>query len=70
MVTSRFLDHVDHMVVFVGMLNSIITAIIRPPITIILVVTIVVVALVMTFAVVVLTTVIGFLVLAQWVLKA
>jgi hypothetical protein len=44
--------------------------IIGPPITIISAVTIVVVAPVATFAVVVLTTVIGFLIPAWWVLKA
>jgi hypothetical protein len=44
--------------------------IIGPPITIISAVAIVVVAPVTTFAVVVLTTVIGFLVPARWVLGA
>jgi hypothetical protein len=67
-VTSRFLDRVDLMVVFVGTLASIITVIIRPPIMIISVVAIVVVAPVMTFVVVVLTTVIGLIVSARWVL--
>jgi hypothetical protein len=70
MVTNRFLDRVDLVVVFVGALAYVITTIIRPPITIISVVTIVVVALVAMFAVVVLTTVIGFLVPARWVLGA
>jgi hypothetical protein len=69
-VTSRFLDRVDLMVVFVGALASVITVIIRPPITIILAIAIVVVAPVTTLTVVVLTTVIGLLVLAQWVLRA
>jgi hypothetical protein len=68
--TSGFLDHIDLMVVFAGMLASVITVIIGPPITIVSVVTIVVVAPVATFAVVVLTTVIGFLVPARWVLGA
>jgi hypothetical protein len=69
-VTSRFLDRVDLMVVFAGTLASVITAIIGPPIMIISTVAIVVVAPVATFAVVVLTTVIGFIVLARWVLGA
>jgi hypothetical protein len=74
--TSRFLDHVDLMVIFAGALASVITVIIGPPITIILAVmiisavTIVVVAPVVTFAVVVLTIVIGFLVPTRWVLGA
>jgi hypothetical protein len=68
MVTSRLLDRVNLMVVFAGVLASVITAIIRQPITIISVVVIVVIAPVMTFMVVVPTMVIGFLVLAQWVL--
>jgi hypothetical protein len=68
--TSRFLDRVDLMVVFTGTLASVITAIIGPPITIMLAVMIVVVALVMTFAVVVPTTVIEFIVPAWWVLGA
>jgi hypothetical protein len=69
-VTSRFLDRVDLMVIFAGALASVITVIIGPPITIISVVTIVVVAPVATFVVVVLTMVIGFLILAWWVLGA
>jgi hypothetical protein len=70
-LTSRFLDHVDLMVVFARTLASVITVIIGPPITIILaVVIVVVVASVMTFVVVVPTMVIGFIVPAQWVLKA
>jgi hypothetical protein len=69
-LTSRFLDRVDLMVVFAGVLASVITTIIGPPITIILAVTIVVVAPVATFAVIVPTTVIGFLVPAWWVLGA
>jgi hypothetical protein len=69
-VTSRFLDRVDLMVVFVGALASVITVIIGPPITIISVVAIIVVAPVMMFVVVVPTIVIGFLVLARWVLGA
>jgi hypothetical protein len=68
--TSRFLDRVDLMVIFVGTLASVITAIIGPPITIISAVAIVVVAPVVTFAVVVLTTVIGFIIPARWVLGA
>jgi hypothetical protein len=69
--TSKFLDRVDYMVVFTGMLASVITTIIGPPITIISTVAIVVVvAPVMTFAVVVPTTVIGFIVPARWVLGA
>jgi hypothetical protein len=68
--TSRFLDHVDFMVVFVGALASVITAIIEPPITIISAVAIVVVVLVATFTVVIPTTVIGFLIPTQWVLGA
>jgi hypothetical protein len=68
--TSRFLDRVDLMVVFAGTLASVITAVIGPPITIISAVAIVVVAPVATFAVVVPTTVIGFIVPAQWVLGA
>jgi hypothetical protein len=52
-VTSRFLDHVDLMVVFAGTLASVITAIIRPPVVIISVIAIVVVAPVAMFAVVV-----------------
>jgi hypothetical protein len=69
-VTSRFLDHVDLMVVFAGTLASVITAIIGPPITIISAVAIVVVTPVMTFTVVVSTMVIGFIIPAQWVLGA
>jgi hypothetical protein len=69
-VTSRFLDHVDLMVVFAGTLASVITAIIRPPVVIISVIAIVVVAPVAMFAVVVSTTVIGFIVPAQWVFGA
>jgi hypothetical protein len=68
--TSRFLDHVDLMVVFMGALASVITAIMGPPITIISVVTIVVVTSIVTFAVIVSTMVIGFLVPAWWVLGA
>jgi hypothetical protein len=72
MVTSRFLDRVDLMVVFVGTLASVITAIIGPPITIIsaVAIVVVVVAPVMTFAVLVLTTVIGFIIQVRWVLEA
>jgi hypothetical protein len=70
MVTSRFLDRVDLMVVFAGVLASVITAIIGPPIMIISAVTIVVVSPVMTFTVVVPTMVIEFLVLERWVLRA
>jgi hypothetical protein len=70
MVTSRFLDRVDLVVVFVGALASVITAIIGPPIMIISTVTIVVVAPVAMFAVVVSTTVIGFLIPVRWVLGA
>jgi hypothetical protein len=70
MATSRFLDHVDLVVVFAGALASVITAIIGPPIMIISAVTIIVVALVMTFAVVVLTMVIEFLIPERWVLGA
>jgi Na+/serine symporter len=66
-VTSRLLDRVDLMVVFVGVLASIITAVMGPPITII---SVVVVALVATFAVVVPTTVIGFIIPVRWVLGA
>jgi hypothetical protein len=69
--TNRFLERVGLMVVFAGMLASVITAIIGPPITIILtVVIVVVVATVATFAVVVPTTVIGLIVLTWWVLGA
>jgi hypothetical protein len=65
------LEEADYMVVFTGMLASVITMIIGPPITIISTVAIVVVvAPVMTFAVVVPTTVIGFIVPARWVLGA
>jgi hypothetical protein len=67
--TSRFLDHVDLMVIFARTLASIITTIIGPPIMIISAVTIVVV-LIMMFVVVVSTTVIGFIVSAWWVLRA
>jgi hypothetical protein len=70
MATSRFLDHVDLMVVFVGTLASVITVIIGPPITIISTVVIVVVAPITTFTVVVPTTVIGFIISARWVLGA
>jgi hypothetical protein len=70
MVTSRLLDRVNLMVVFAGVLASIIIAIIGQPITIISAVVIIVIAPVVTFTVVVLTTVIGFLVPTQWVLKA
>jgi hypothetical protein len=71
MATSRFFDHVDLMVVFAGTLAFVITAIIGPPISIILAVAIVVVvAPVTTFIVVVPTTVIGFIIPAQWVLRA
>jgi hypothetical protein len=70
-VTSRFLDHVDLMVVFTGTLASVITVIIGPPITIISAVAIVVViASVVTFVIVVPTTVIRFIILAWWVLGA
>jgi hypothetical protein len=69
--TNRFLDRVDLMVVFAGTLASKITAIIGPLIIIILAVAIVVVvAPVAKFTVVVLTTVIGFIVPAWWVLRA
>jgi hypothetical protein len=69
--TSRFLDHVDLMVVFPGTLASAITVIIGPPITIISAVAIVVVvAPVATLVVVVPTTVIGLLVPTLWVLGA
>jgi hypothetical protein len=69
--TSRFLDHVDLMVVFAGTLASKITVIIGPPITIIsAVVIVVVVAPLATFIVVVPTTGIGFIVLTWWVLGA
>jgi hypothetical protein len=68
--TSRFLDRVDLMVIFTEMLASVITTIIRPPITIISTVVIVVVAPIAMFAVVVPTTVIGFIVLTRWVLWA
>jgi hypothetical protein len=71
MMTSRFLDHIDLMVVFVGALASVITMIIRPPITIISAIAIVVaVALVATLVVVVPTMIIGLLVPVQWVLGA
>jgi hypothetical protein len=69
-VTSRFLDRVDLMVAFAGALASVLTVIIRPPITVVLVVMIVVVALVVTFVVVVPTMVIRFVILAWWVLGA
>jgi hypothetical protein len=71
-VTCRFLDCVDLMVVFAGALASIITAIIGPPITInsAVAIVVVVVAPVVMLAVVVPTMVIGLLVLAQWVLGA
>jgi hypothetical protein len=68
-VTSRFLDRNDLMVVFMGTLAFVLTMIIGPPIMI-SVVAIVVVAPVMTFAVVVPTTIIGFIVPAQWMLGA
>jgi hypothetical protein len=68
--TSRFLDHVDLMVVFVGTLASVIIAIIGPLITIISAVMIVVVAPVVMLTVVVPTMVIGFLISAWWVLGA
>jgi hypothetical protein len=67
-VTSRFLDRVDLMVIFTGMLASKITVIIGPPITIISAVVIVVVALVTTFAVVIPTMVIRFIIPVRWVL--
>jgi hypothetical protein len=67
--TSRFLDHVDLVIVFAGMLASIITVIIGLLITIISVVAIVV-TVAPTFTIVVLTTVISFIVSAQWVLGA
>jgi hypothetical protein len=70
MATNRFLDHVDLMDIFTGMLASVITMIIRPPITIISAVMIVVVAPVTMLMVVVSTTVIGFLIPARWVLGA
>jgi hypothetical protein len=69
--TSRFLDHVDLVVIFVGTLAFVITVIIGPPITIIsIVMIVVVVAPVMMFVVVVLTMIIGLLVPAPWVLGA
>jgi hypothetical protein len=67
MATSRFLDRVDLMVVFAGTLASVITTIIGPPIMIISAV-VIVVAPVVTFVVVVPTMVIGFIILARWVL--
>jgi hypothetical protein len=71
MVTSRFLDHVDLMVVFMGALASVITAVIGLPITIIsAVMIVVVVAPVATLTVVVSTTVIELLIPTQWVLGA
>jgi hypothetical protein len=69
-VTSRFLNHVDLMVVFARVLSSVITVIIGPPVAIISAVMTVVVALVATVAVAIPTTVIGFLVLARWVFRA
>jgi hypothetical protein len=69
--TDRFLDRVDLMVIFAGTLDSVITVIIGPPITISLVIAIVVVvAPVATFAVVVPTMVIRFIISARWVLGA
>jgi hypothetical protein len=69
--TSRFHDRVDLMVIFAGTLASVITVIIRPPITIISAVAIiVVVAPVVTFTIVVPTTVIGFIVPVRWVFEA
>jgi hypothetical protein len=63
--TSRFLDHIDLVVVFVGTLAFVIIVIIGPLITIISAVTIVVVvASVVSFAIVVPTTIIGFIILA------
>jgi hypothetical protein len=70
MGTSRFLDHIDLVVIFAEVLASVITMIIGPPIMIISAVVIVVVASVAMFAVVVLTMVIGFLVPTRWVLRA
>jgi hypothetical protein len=69
-MTSRFLDRVELMVIFAGTLASVITAIIRPPITIILAVVIIVVVAPVVFIVVVPTTVIGFIVLVWWVFEA
>jgi hypothetical protein len=68
--TSRFLDRVDLIVVFVGALASVIAVIIGPPITIISRVMIVVVAPVAMLAVVVPITFIGLLIPARWVLGA
>jgi hypothetical protein len=68
--TSRFLDRVNLMVIFVGALAFVITAIIGPPITITsAIMIVVVVAPVTTLVVLVPTTVIGLLVPAQWVLR-
>jgi hypothetical protein len=68
--TSRFLDRVDPMVVFARTLTSVITTIVRPPIMIISVATIIVivVAPLTMLVVVVPTMVIGFIVPARWVL--
>jgi hypothetical protein len=68
--TSRFLDHVDLMVVFVGTLAYVIIMIIGPPIMIIMAVVIVVFVPITTLAVVVPTMVIGLLIPTQWVLRA
>jgi hypothetical protein len=70
MMTSRFLDHVDLMVVFVGTLSYVIIMIIGPPIMIIMAVVIVVFVPITTLTVVVPTMVIGLLILTQWVLRA
>jgi hypothetical protein len=69
-MTSRFLDRVDLMVVFMGTLASVITAIIEPPITIISAVAFIVVTPLVTLAIVVLTTFIEIIISARWVLRA
>jgi hypothetical protein len=69
--TSKFLDCIDLMVVFMGVLASVITTIIGPPIMIIsAVMIVVVVAPIAMLVVIVLTTVIELLIPVQWVLGA
>jgi hypothetical protein len=68
-VTSWLLDRVDFMVIFARALAFVITAIIRPPVTIISAVTVIVEAIT-TVAVAVPTTVIAVVITSLWVLGA
>jgi hypothetical protein len=69
MVTTWLLNHVDFMIILMGMLASIGVAAVTPPMTVVSVVA-VVVAPITTVAIVVLITVVIVIVVAQWVFGA